>query len=189
MLNGLKLGLFSKNYEIIKDNLIKELSIIPYKFFTNNNIINTIFENYECKYNDDSIKNNYNKFKNYYRKNWEHHFKNGLLNYININRLQRTNSYIEKYNKRIREILSPYVYKIGISVIPWPLFLSFIIYEENFFRKKLIELDSRDYLPIEVLDNEADNIQEYNIKNKIFWFNNINFSSRCDSFFLFFIIK
>ena len=62
-LNGLKLGLFSKNYEIITDNLIKDLSIIPYKFFINNNIINTIFENYECKYNDDSIKYNYNKFK------------------------------------------------------------------------------------------------------------------------------
>ena len=46
---------------------------------------------------------------------------------------------MENYNKRIREILGHYVYKIGISVIPWPLFLSFIIYEENFYRKKLIE--------------------------------------------------
>ena len=187
-LNALKFGLFTKINEVITDNLIKDLSIIPYKYYINNNIINSIFENYECKYNDDTIKYNFNKFKNYFMKNWEYHFKNGILNYKNINRLQRTNSYIENYNKRIREILGPYVYKIGISVIPWPLFLSFIIYEENFYRNKLVDLDSKD-LPIEVYDINNDNHEENINENKIFWFNNINFSCRYDSFIFVFYFQ
>ena len=86
-LNGLKLGLFSKNYQNITDQLIKDLSIISYKFFSNNNIINDIFDIYDCKYFKESIKYNYNKFKIYFRKNLECYFKTGLLNYKNINRL------------------------------------------------------------------------------------------------------
>jgi len=60
----------------------------------------------------------YIKHKNNFLKNWEDYFKNGILNYIYLNKLQRSNSYIENYNHRIREMLGPYCSKIGISVIP-----------------------------------------------------------------------
>ena len=39
------------------------------------------------------------------------------------------------------------------------------------------------------MDNDADIIQEYNNENKIYWFNNNNFSCRYDSFFFVFYFK
>ena len=84
------------------------------------------------------------KYKKYFLSTWLQYFQNTLLNYIYINRIQRTNSYIENYNHRIRIILGPFYNKIGISIIRWPLFLSFIIEEEHFYKTLLIDLDSKD---------------------------------------------
>lgn len=68
----------------------------------------------------------------------------GNLNYAFIKKPQRSNSYLENYNRRIREVLGPYCSKKGISVIPWPLFLSFFIHEEEFYRNMLINLDNQE---------------------------------------------
>ena len=59
-----------------------------------------------------------------------------------MNKVQRSNSYIENYNLRIREKLNPFTNKLGISVIPWPVFLSFLIEEENFYKSLLCKLDT-----------------------------------------------
>ena len=61
-------------------------------------------------------------------------FYDGILNYIYLNKVQRCISYIENYNHRIREILNPFINKIGISLILWLLFLSFIKEEESFYK-------------------------------------------------------
>lgn len=81
----------------------------------------------------------FNKFKEYFFKSWKKHSESGSLNYIYIDKKQRSNSYIENYNRRIREILGPYVTKRGRSIIPWPLFLIFLYNEEINFRNIITE--------------------------------------------------
>ena len=39
---------------------------------------------------------------------WLHLFKNGTLNYAYIIKEQRSNSFIENYNRRIKTVLSKY---------------------------------------------------------------------------------
>jgi len=93
---------------------------------------------------------------------------------------------LENYNRRIREVLGPYCSKIGISVIPWPLFLSFIIHEEDFYRNMLIKLDNQD-LPKAHKEKNNGNYN-ININNSISWFKNTERSCRYDSFFFLYSI-
>lgn len=95
---------------------------------------------------------------------WEVFFLNGILNYIFVNRGNR-------------EIIGPYCNKIGISIIPWALFLSFIINEEEYYREMLINLDNSN-LPLKyesdlVNANKVDianDESELNDNNKLYWF-------------------
>ena len=76
------------------------------------------------------------KIKDYFINNWNRYFKNNILNYKNLNKEQRCNSYIENYNRRIRGIIGKFIFlnRKGMSIMPWPLFLSFIIEEESFYK-------------------------------------------------------
>lgn len=62
-----------------------------------------------------------------------------MLNYINISKIERSNAYIENYNRRIRHELGLLLSKKNNTIISCPFFLSFIINEEDYFRNKLIE--------------------------------------------------
>ena len=80
---------------------MKDILSIPFKIQNNKNIIDDIFK----KYNKDS---NINNFKNYFYKQWENIIKSGILNYAYASVQQRSNSFIENYNRRIKTELCKY---------------------------------------------------------------------------------
>ena len=41
----------------------------------------------------------YKEYLDYFKKTWEPFFENGMLNYVYISKEQRSNSYIENYNR------------------------------------------------------------------------------------------
>ena len=56
-------------------------------------------------------KNNlYEEFINYFKNQWLVYYLNGLLNYKFLTKEQRSNSYIENYNRRIKLRLSKFLY-------------------------------------------------------------------------------
>ena len=56
---------------------------------------------------------------------------NGILDYSYLSKEERSNSYIENYNRRIKTKLSKYLYGKSKYKIPWPLFLNFIKNEDE----------------------------------------------------------
>ena len=60
-----------------------------------------------------------------------------MLNYHYLNKEQRSNSYIENYNRRIKLKLSKFLYGKNKCKITWPLFLYFIKNEEEEYRKDI----------------------------------------------------
>ena len=54
-----------------------------------------------------------------------------MLNYHLLSKEQRSNSYIENYNRKIKLKLSKYLYRMNKCKISWPLFLYFIKQEEE----------------------------------------------------------
>ena len=60
-----------------------------------------------------------------------------MLNYYLLSKEQRSNSYIENYNRRIKLKLSKYLYGKNKCKISWPLFLYFIKCEEEDYRKEI----------------------------------------------------
>ena len=123
---------------------------MPFKFQDNNNIIEEIFDKYNGIYTHTEYKVLYQKFRSYFIDNWEIHIKNGALNYIYLNKKERSNSYIENYNRRIKDQLKPFLSKRGRSIVSWPIFLMFIINEENYFNL-LITDKLKDYQKINLL--------------------------------------
>ena len=140
-LQAVKHGLYSIEKSENIESMIKELGAAPFLFYNNSHIIEDIFDKYEHIFSNNNIIL-FNKYKNYFISTWLSYFNDGILNYIFINKVQRCNSYIENYNHRIREILIPFTNKIGISVIPWPVFLTFIKEEESFYKNLLTKLDN-----------------------------------------------
>ena len=80
---------------------MKDILSIQFKIQNNENIIDDIFK----KYDKDS---NINSFKNYFYKQWENIIKSGILNYAYASVQQRSNSFIENYNRRIKTELCKY---------------------------------------------------------------------------------
>ena len=62
------------------------------------------------------IKDKILSFKKYFLDTWLLYFVNGSLNYINLNKNFRSHSYIENYNKRIKDCLSMYIYYINFHI-------------------------------------------------------------------------
>ena len=106
---------------------------LSFIFYKDNNIINTICETYTSK---NKI---FTDFKNYFKNEWFQYYENGLLDYSEINKEFRSNSYIENYNRRKKSKLSKYLLGKNKCKITWPLFNYFIKEEENDIKNEIIE--------------------------------------------------
>ena len=76
-----------------------------------------------------------------------------MLNYIYLHKELRSNSFIENYNRRIRQKLGPLLKRKGDNIVN--VFFSFIINEENYYKKKVISMleeDSKNKFSIDVND-------------------------------------
>ena len=185
-----KLGLYkNKNQKIIA--FIKSLSKIPYIYYKNKNIIDEIFieiyqdikkEFNELKYPDDDIYNENNKgiannnkiydnefinklkeFENYYKSQWIKYLDNNILNYNKLEKYKRSNSYIETYNRHIKNSLRPFIYCKKNNNIDWIYFIGFLIEEENEYKKKIIENMNKEGNNL-LVNNESE--EEYQSENE-----------------------
>ena len=89
--------------------MLKDFYSIPFKINENKD---TFLENLFNKYSDfedNQIKENSRDFIDYYKTEWIPYVKNGFLNCSYLKKEQRSNSYIENYNRRIkwRKIIFP----------------------------------------------------------------------------------
>ena len=89
-----------------------------------------------------------------------------MLNYFGLNKAERSNSYLENYNRRIKLKLSEYLYGKNKCRISWPLFLYFILHEEDEYRKEIYENESNieDKYEKNIIINKTKKI-EYNNNN------------------------
>ena len=128
-----KLGLLKENLKDNSEELFSKLYEIPYKYnFMKPKEIENIFSLY-IKIDDLS-----KEYLDYFKKTWEPFFENGMLNYVYISKEQRSNSYIENYNRIVKEKLSNFLYGKNKCRISWPLMLYFIINEENEYKNNII---------------------------------------------------
>ena len=134
-----KNGMFRDIYRDISDELYKSLILIPWLYHKNNNIVSETFSRFIEAQSDKEFKNLLNNYYNYFINEWELFFKNGRLNYYNITKIQRSNSYIENYNRHIKLSLRPFVNKKGITTLSRPIFIGFLINEESLYKKDIIE--------------------------------------------------
>ena len=118
-----------------------------------------------------------------------------MLNYSNVNKSIRSNSYIENYNRRIKLKLSKFLYGKNKCLITWPLFLFFIINEENEYKHEIYNSETNLEEKFNInynnynkeknisnqLEDKSDN--ENNILQFLRWKNN---SCRYDIFFYLF---
>ena len=128
---AIEIGIFKKLSENERKSFLNEFYKLPFKFYKNNKIL----EDIKLKY----IKENnlYKDFINYFENQWLPYFINGILNYKYLSKEQRSNSYIENYNRRIKLRLSKFLYGKNKCKITWPLFLYFIKNEEKDYRKDI----------------------------------------------------
>ena len=98
-------------------------------------------------------------------------FNNGILNYSGLTKSQRSNSYIEYYNRVIKLKLSKFLYGKNRCKITWPMFFCFIKNEENdkqdeinallnkIEEKKISKKISKSYykIPKQKIDNNNNN--------------------------------
>ena len=116
-----------------------------------------------------------------------------MLNYNNISKNIRSNSYIENYNRRIKLKLSKFLYGKNKCLVTWPLLLFFITNEENEYRLEIYNSETKLEEKINnnfniYLEDAKINNQELELKEKkgnmiqfLSWKNN---SCRYDIFFL-----
>ena len=71
----------------------------------------------------------------YFEKQWITYFTKGILNYAFLKKDERSNSYIENYNRVIKLKLSNYLYGKNHCRISWPLFIYFIKNEEEEYKQ------------------------------------------------------
>lgn len=165
---------------------MKNIGTIPFKI-NENNFINDIFKEIDSKYSKEYIPF-YNKFKRYFMKIWIKYFNNSNLNCIYLDKIQHSNSYLENYNHRIKEILRPFLNSRGKSVIPWPLFMIFSKNEEGYYHNLInekLETDEKrrnkdkDFNAL-YSNNKTNSIE--NINNNVYCLKYSNYNCRYDSF-------
>ena len=71
------------------------------------------------------------------------YFNNGMLNYSKLKKIERSNSYIENYNRRIKLKLSKFLYGKNRCKITWPIFLYFIKNKENDKKNDIKQLENQ----------------------------------------------
>ena len=93
---ALELGLYKKIYKDEVNNFLNEFYKMPFIFHDKNKIFDDLKEKYS--------ENNrlYNDFLIYFENQWIQYFYNGMLNYHLLSKEQRSNSYIENYNRLIK---------------------------------------------------------------------------------------
>jgi hypothetical protein len=125
---AVEMGLFKKINKDEANNFLNEFYKMPFLFYQNNKILDDIKLNYSKK---NSL---YEDYLIYFENQWLQYFHNGMLNYQFLSKEQRSNSYIENYNRRIKLKLSKFLYGKNKCKITWPLFLYFIKQEEEDYR-------------------------------------------------------
>ena len=70
------------------------------------------------------------------------YFENGMLNYVYLSKEQHSNSYLEIYNRVIKEKLINFLYGKYKCRISWPLLFYFIISEEIEYKNKIILIEN-----------------------------------------------
>ena len=132
------------------------------------------------------------EFLDYFKNQWERYFLNNMLNYSSVNKSIRSNSYIENYNRRIKLKLSKFLYGKNKCLITWPLFLFFIINEENEYKHEIynsetnleekFNINYNNYMEETNISNqlEVKSVNKNNILQFLRWKNN---SCRYDIFF------
>ena len=98
---------------------MNEFYKLPFIFYKNNKILD------ELKLKFIKKNNLYEVFINYFENQWLVYYINGLLNYKFLSKEQRSNSYIENYNRRIKLRLNKFLYGKNKGKIAWSLFLFF----------------------------------------------------------------
>ena len=166
---AIKYGILKKDFESIGKIILNELYSLPFKYYKNKNDIIELKDKYKNKYNC------IEEFLQYFETQWLQYYENGMLNYKHLSKEQRSNSYIENYNRRIKLKLSKYLYGKNKCIITWP-FLYFIKKEEEDYKNEIFNLEK------ELLDKNKkitkfkktkkifkiiNEIEEKNIKNKI----------------------
>ena len=130
-----------------------------------------------------------------------------MLDYSTLTKSQRSNSYIENYNRKIKLKLSKYLFWKNKCKITWPLFHLFIRGEEADTKKEIYNLENqipKKFLNRDISNKKGDIIEKNNnlnklnennetlFKEKIFrrnWLKFNNFSCRHESFFFFFLFR
>ena len=192
-----ELGLLSKSEsEGVKD-LLKEFYLAPFSYYKDKNKINSICE----RYSENNEK--FSKFIDYFKNQWFRFYENGMLDYSLIKKSQRSNSYIENYNRKIKLKLSKYLFGKNKCKITWPLFHLFIREEESETKKEIFNLENQ--LPKKLnkiikidtnfeTQNDKQNIidnKDILIKENIFrrnWLKFNEYSCRHDSFFSYIVL-
>ena len=126
--NARRFGLYKFNKEIIH-KILNLFGKLP--FIYNNNKDDIKKKKFEKTLNK-SLK----EFEKYFKDAWTKYFDNNMLNYHNLDKFRRSNSYIENYNKHIKNILRPFIYSKKNNTIDWIYFLGLLIEEENEYREK-----------------------------------------------------
>jgi len=104
-----KIGLYNHDYKEYSDDLLKDLTTIPFIYNDNKEVLKTVYDKYKSLKKKDTIFINLlDKFVKYYNKVWGKYLSDGTLNYAYLNKIQRSNSYLENYNKKIKQELSKY---------------------------------------------------------------------------------
>ena len=144
---------------------------------------------------------NFNKFLDYFKSQWMIYFNNGMLNYSGLSKSQRSNSYIENYNRIIKLKLSKFLYGKNRCKITWPIFFYFIKNEENDKQNEINALQNKIEEKIntkkcakdntnnkegnsEDNDNLNKNKKNDNYSAQRNWLKYNDFSCRHDTFFL-----
>ena len=68
----------------------------------------------------------------YYLKTWLKFINNGYLNYALISIEQKSNSFLENYNRRLKIKLSNFLYGKNKINITWPIFIYFKKKEKDY---------------------------------------------------------
>ena len=84
-----------------------------------------------------------------------------MLDYSIITKSQRSNSYIENYNRRIKLKLSKFLFGKNKTKISWPLFIYFITNEEDENKKEIFKLDNS----VHIKEGKPININKENQKD------------------------
>ena len=144
--------LFNSFIKVLFNELINELYKLPFIYQKNNNYIDILKKAF--------IQENkvYADYFNYFESQWIPYFINGMLDYHYLEKEQRSNSYIENYNRRIKLKLSKYLYGKNHCKVSWPLFLYFIKQEEEDYRLENYNLE-------QTLIIKSENVKKLKYKN------------------------